>query len=247
MKFEQPLVEGIFLKRYKRFFADVKIGKETVVVHVANTGSMKGCNTPDSACLVSPAANPERKMRFSLEMIQTPTSWVGVNTSLPNKLVEELWKSGKVEHWKSFDNCQREIKINKQSRLDFALWNSSVQKNVKNGKLTEIKAPLHFIEVKNVTLAENGVALFPDAVTERGQKHVLEMMELINQGFSCEFVFTVQREDCKVFRPADDIDPDYGRLLREAYHKGLKISAFPCEMKKDGIYLSGKSLEVDLT
>ena len=246
MKFEKPLIEGIFLKRYKRFFADVKIGDEVVVAHVPNTGSMKNCSLADSPCLVSPASNPERKLRYTLEMIKTPTSWVGVNTSHPNNLVYELWKSGKVAHWKTFDNLQLEVKINKATRLDGAMWPSGLQTNVKNGKLTKIEPPLHFIEVKNVTLNDGCRAMFPDAVTERGQKHIIEMMELINQGFSCEFIFVIQREDCKSFSPADEIDSEYGRLLRKAVNRGLKITALPVSFSQDGISLNETPLTLEL-
>jgi sugar fermentation stimulation protein A len=246
MKFEKPLIEGLFLKRYKRFFADVQIGKETVVAHVPNTGSMKGCNTPNSPCLVSPASNPERKLRYTLEMIKTKTSWVGVNTSHPNKLVHELWATETVKHWQNFDSAQLEVKINKQSRLDLALWDSKEQKNIEKGKLSLLEPPLHFIEIKNVSLAENGQALFPDAVTERGQKHILEMMELMEKGFTCEFVFVIQREDCKSFSPADEIDPEYGKLLRQAHKKGLRISPFACELSPIGIFLKPEPLPLDL-
>ena len=246
MKFENPLIEGVFLKRYKRFFADILLGKDTVVAHVPNTGSMKGCSEPNSASLMSPATNPERKLRYTLEMIRTPKSWVGVNTGNPPVLVKELFASKTVPHWKAFDSFQAEIKINAQTRLDGALWNSSQQKNVKNGKLTKLEAPLHFFEIKNVSLAENvgskTVAMFPDAVTERGQKHLQEMMELMEQGFTCEMIYVIQREDCKEFAPADHIDPEYGRILREAVKKGLKISALPCKLNPTEIVLQAQSL-----
>jgi sugar fermentation stimulation protein A len=246
MKFENPLIEGVFLKRYKRFFADIRLDGQTVVAHVPNTGSLKSCNEPESRCLVSPATNPERKLRFTLEMIRTPKSWVGVNTANPAILVRELWASGKVEHWKDFDGFQSEVKINAHTRLDGALWNSEKQKNVKNGKLTQLTPPLHFFEIKNVTLAENGRALFPDAVTERGQKHLEEMITLMEKGFTCEMIYVIQREDCKTFVPADDIDPEYGKILRKAVKKGLRISALPCQLNEKQIVLQAKSLAVEL-
>lgn len=246
MKFESDLVEGIFLKRYKRFFADVQIGKDVVVAHVPNTGSMKGCNSPQSICRLSPATNPERKLRFTLEMIQTPTSWVGVNTAHPNLLVQELWESRQVAHWSAFDHCQREVKISKETRLDMALWSSQTSAPLKNGKLTQITPPLHFIEIKNVSLGENGRALFPDAVTERGQKHIKEMMALMEKGFTCELVFVIQREDCEAFSPADEIDPEYGKLLRQAIQQGLLVSPFVCQMSATGINLKPKPLPLVL-
>ncbi len=250
MKFKIPLIEGIFLKRYKRFFADILLGDQTVVAHTPNTGSMKGCSDPNSACLMSPATNPERKLRYTLEMIRTPKSWVGVNTSNPPVLVRELFASRTVPHWKDFDGFQAEVKINTQTRLDGALWKSAEQKNVKNGKLTKLEAPLHFFEIKNVSLAENvdnkTVAMFPDAVTERGQKHLQEMMDLMEQGFTCEMVYVIQREDCTEFAPAEHIDPEYGRILREAVKRGLRVSAFPCRLSPTEIVLQAVSLPVRL-
>jgi sugar fermentation stimulation protein A len=246
MKFENPLIEGVFLKRYKRFFADILLGDQTVVAHTPNTGSMKGCSDPHSACLVSPATNPERKLRYTLEMIRTAKSWVGVNTGTPPTLVRELFASKTVPHWKNFDGFQAEVKINAQTRLDGALWKSAEQKNVKKGKLTKLEAPLHFFEIKNVSLAENGVAMFPDAVTERGQKHLQEMMDLMEQGFTCEMIYVIQREDCTEFAPADHIDPEYGRILRKAVKKGLRVSALPCRLSETEIVLQAKSLPVNL-
>jgi sugar fermentation stimulation protein A len=246
MKFENPLIEGVFLKRYKRFFADIRLGDQTVVAHVPNTGSLKSCNDPESPCLLSPATNPERKLRFTLEMIRTPKSWVGVNTANPPALVKELWQSQKVDHWKSFDSFQAEVKINEHTRLDGAMWNSAEQKNVKNGRLAKLTPPLHFFEIKNVTLAENGVALFPDAVTERGQKHLQEMMDLMEKGFTCEMIYVIQREDCKSFAPADDIDPEYGKILRQAVKKGLLVSALSCKLSEKQIILEAKPLTLSL-
>lgn len=246
MKFETPLIEATFLKRYKRFFADVKIGDETVIAHVPNTGSMKGCNEPGSLCYVSPAKDPERKLRYTLEMVKSPTSWVGVNTGHPNKLVYELWQSKQIPHWAGFDGAQLEVKISKETRLDLAMWKSKDQLNFKKGKLAEIKPPLHFVEIKNVSMGEGDRALFPDAVTERGQKHITEMMELMEQGFTCEFVFVIQRNDCKTFSPADDIDPEYGKLLREAYKKGLKITPLTCTLLPNEITLNPTLLPLQL-
>lgn len=245
MKFETPLIEATFLKRYKRFFADVEINGKVEVAHVANTGSMKGCLQAGAPCLVSPAKDPDRKLRFSFEMIKTPTSWVGVNTSLPNKLAFELWQNQTYKPWTHFDRGQMEVKINSETRLDMAFWKS---KDFAAEKLSwkEIKPPLHFIEIKNVTLAENGTALFPDAVTERGQKHLTEMMNLIDQGYTCEIVFMVQRTDCTQFSPADDIDPEYGELLRKAKKKGVLITPFSCDLSPTDVRLNPQPLKVKL-
>jgi sugar fermentation stimulation protein A len=243
MKFASKLHEGIFLKRYKRFFADVEFQGSTVVAHVANTGSLKSVNIPGQQCLISESTNPERKLKFSLEMIKSQAgSWVGVNTSVPNMIVKEtlqLWvgRHDKVPHpfsaWSHYDELKPEHKISAETRLDFSLKKTSSDK-------------LHFIEVKNVTLAEDGIAKFPDAVTERGQKHLRELMALIDLGHTAEIVFTIQRNDCGSFAPADDIDPEYGKLLREAFHKGVKISPFVVDLSHTEVTLSENLLPVKL-
>lgn len=249
MKFLEPLEEGVFLKRYKRFFADVQTSMETLVAHVPNTGSLKGCLEKGSACRFSLSTDPKRKLKATLQMIQTPTTWVGVNTGISNKLVWEAFENHQIPSWEEFEAGQPEVKINDGCRLDFAFWRTFegpkpgeklTTKNLKDYRL-------HFVEVKNITLAEDGVALFPDAVTERGQKHIEELMKLMKKGHSAEILFTVQRTDCKEFRPADAIDPRYGKLLRKAYEQGLKVSAYPCVFNKNEIVLDGRrSLKVNL-
>ena len=181
-------------------------------------------------------------------MVKSPTSWVGVNTARPNKLVRELWDTSTVNTWKSFDRIQSEVKISDSSRIDFVMWNS---KNFGEGRLIKpnfkkLKGPFHFVEVKNVSLEEKGVARFPDSVTLRGQKHIDELVKLIKLGHSAELLFVVQREDCRSFSPADDIDPEYGKKLRKAFSLGLKITALPCQMDMAEIILKVKPLPVVL-
>lgn len=246
MEFQNTVKKGIFLKRYKRFFADIEIDGKIEVAHVPNTGSMKGCTEPQSECLVTFNDDPARKLKYTLELIKTPTSWVGVNTSHPNALVQELWSKNIVPHWKQFDHCQKEVKISKETRLDMVLWSSKDNHVTKKERLVDLQPPLHFIEVKNVTLAENEVALFPDSETTRGQKHISELVSLIQKGFTCEIVFVVQRQDCKVFSPADAIDPIYGKLLRDAAKKGLLITAFSTSASDKKIELVPKPLKINL-
>lgn len=236
MEYSSKLLVGKFLKRYKRFFADVELNGEVVVAHVPNTGSMKGLNEAGRPCLISPSNNPERKLKFTLEMVQADSgAWVGVNTSTPNAIVKEAIEgsldkeNANFPQWSAFHSMKPEYKISAATRLDFAL-----QQEGKDNK--------HFIEVKNVTLAEDGVAKFPDAVSERAQKHVLELMDLMDQGHTAELVFTVQRNDCKWFSPADDIDPKYGELLRQAHKKGVKISPLVVHLSEDSAKLSNEIL-----
>ncbi len=241
MKFTEQLHEGIFLKRYKRFFADIRIGKDIHVAHVPNTGSLKSCLFPEIPCRYTESSNPERKLKFTLYALKTETSWVGVNTSISNALVEEVFTEKLNPKWKKFDRVQREVKISKETRFDMVLWSSKDHPDLEKVTEKDLKTtPLHFIEVKNVTLAEDGIAQFPDAVTERGQKHIRELMKLMKMGHTAELVFTVQREDCKTFKPADHIDEDYGKLLREAVEQGLIVSAWPCTFTEQEISLDPK-------
>lgn len=245
MQYSKPILEGVFLKRYKRFFADIELNGETVVAHVANSGSMRGCNTPNVPCLVSFDDNPNRKLKYTLEMIKTPTSWVGVNTQIPNKIVKEALELKIFDHLKDYVSIHPEAKINDKSRLDFALSknpNVEFKKiDLKNG--TE---KFHFIEVKNVSLTEDNFAKFPDSVTERGQKHLLDLMELMDHGHTCEILFTIQRTDGKMFSPATDIDPDYSDLLKKAYDHGVTISPYLCDLSPQGITLTNKKLKLNL-
>lgn len=235
MLFQKPLIQGKFLKRYKRFFADIEFEGEKVVAHVPNTGSLKSCNTEGSECLMSRAEDPKRALKFTLEAIKTEGHWVGVNTSWPNKLAVETFKTNLLSHWKKFDSHQSEVKINEHSRIDLALWDSQ-QTPIKKWKVDDFKItqPVHFIEIKNVTLKEGLSARFPDAVTERGQKHIQELVELISKGFTAEMLFIIQRTDIEYFEPAKEIDPVYARLLLEAEKKGLIITPLCFEISELG-------------
>ena len=237
MKTLSPMEQGIFLKRYKRFFADIEWKGQVITAHVANTGSLKTCGEAGSPCLFTVHDNPKRKLKYSLEMMQAPSgSWVGINTSLPNQLVKQALTDKILPQWKDWDEVQPEFKINAETRLDFRL------KKIKQ-KLNPEKH--HFIEVKNVTLMRDKKAQFPDAVTTRGQKHLRELMALMDQGHSAELVFVVQREDCKAFTTADDIDPDYGQIFRQALSAGLRVTVLQTKLSPEGVFLTGQTLPLD--
>lgn len=232
MKFRSKLEEGIFLRRYKRFFADIDWQGSVITAHVPNTGSMKSCAEPGSRCRFSVSDDPLRKLKYTLEMVQAPSGvWVGVNTATPNKIVREALEGGALSHWKSFVSVKPEAKLNDHTRFDFEALD---QKGGKN-----------YIEVKNVTLAQDGLALFPDAVTERGQKHLRELIRLSEEGHGTELIFTVQRRDVKGFAPADKIDPVYGQLLREAKKKGVRLTALFVELSDAGVELTSDLLPMN--
>jgi sugar fermentation stimulation protein A len=241
MDFTKPILEGVFLKRYKRFFADVELNGETVVAHVANSGSMRGCNTPGMPCLISFDDNPSRKLKYTLEMVKTPHSWVGVNTQIPNRIVKLALENNIFETLKDFKKIHPEAKINDKSRLDFAL-SKNADIEFKKIDLKKGKDKFHFIEVKNVSLVEDKIAKFPDSVTERGQKHLKDLMQLIDWGHTCEILYTIQRTDGKIFSPAMDIDPAYADLLKKAYDYGVTISPYLCDLSKQKISLTNKKL-----
>ena len=239
MKWEITPVEVTFLKRYKRFFADVVINGKTEVAHVANTGSLKSCLVEGCKALVLPSTNPERKLKWTLVALQSPSGgWIGVDTSQPNKMLKKVALEKTNSDWDHLTEFQAEVKINPQTRLDGSF-------NFEKKK--------HYIEVKNVTLATGdfakgkGHAQFPDSVTERGQKHLREMMELMKKGHKCELIFTIQRTDCVAFSPADEIDPEYGKLLRQAIKKGLIVSPWVLEVGHQGIHFKGKKLPLKIS
>lgn len=226
MDYNQPLIEGQFLKRYKRFFADVQLGGEIVVAHVPNTGSLKGICDQPRPCRVLKNDDPTRKLKYTLEQVKTDTSWVGVNTHRANEIVWEAFQRKMIPHWAEYQDGSREVKISAETRLDM--------------KLTSSQKPEHFVEVKSVTLAEGECALFPDAVTTRGQKHIRELIELQKAGHTTELFFLVQRTDCVTFAAAQNIDPEYAELLTKAHSAGVKISIYPAILMNNRIELNAE-------
>jgi sugar fermentation stimulation protein A len=248
MKYHAPLKDGLLLKRYKRFFADFSFENSTFVAHVANSGSMKGCSDPNSACRFLEHTSSTRKIPYSLEMVKTKTSWVGVNTMRPNQLIWDAWEAKLFPHWRGFDRAQKEVRIHDKSRLDMVLWESKHFPAEKLQKHDFSKTPphLHLVEIKNVSMAESGRALFPDSITERGQKHLRDLMNAVQAGHTAELIFVIQREDCTSFGPADAIDPEYGKLLRQAAESGVEINAYACNLSHVALELSPKKLKIAL-
>lgn len=232
MRFDPPLTEGTFLRRYKRFFVDVRLddGQE-VVAHCPNTGSLAGCLQEGARVLVEPAANPERKLRWTWKMVRIGRSWVGVDTGIANRLVADAIGAGALPALSGYERIVPEVKYGAEgrSRIDLLLSRGGEprKKGTSRAALLSYEGDERvYVEVKNTTLVTpEGRAAFPDAVTERGRKHLGELMQVVAEGQRAAMVFSVQRSDCEAFVPADDIDPAYGRALREAVEAGVEAYA----------------------
>lgn len=224
MKFPDPLVPGTLIKRYKRFLADVTLDDGTVVTaHCANTGSMMGVAEPGSAVWLSPARNPERKLRYTWEMIRVGEGLVGINTQHPNRIVEEGIRAGAVPELDGYDAARREVKYGKSSRIDVLL--------------SAAGRPDCYVEVKNVHLRRDAAAEFPDGVTARGAKHLGEMADMVAGGARAVMFYLVQREDCDSFALAGDIDPAYAEALGAARERGVEAICYACRLTPQSIEL----------
>ena len=226
MKFKTPLHHGIFQKRYKRFFADIKIGEEIIVAHTANTGTMKSCLQEGWKAAASFHDSPTRKLKYSFEMIHNGKTWIGINTSLTNGLAIEAIENGTIPELQGYNTLKPEAKIG-QSRIDILLSNG--------------EKDLCYVEVKNVTLIDDeNHCLFPDSVTERGQKHLGELLELKRQGIRTVMLFIVQREDCDSFKIEQDVDPAYCKLLKEVMREGVEVLVYQCMVSPEEIRVHKK-------
>jgi len=222
-----PLIPGILVKRYKRFLAEVNLnGGKIVTAHCPNTGSMKGCCESGRPVYLSFHVNPKRKLKYTWELIEMPTSLVGVNTLVPNRLVFESVKAGLVPELSGYETVEPEVKISAGTRIDLAL--------------TAEDRKRCYVEIKNCTLVDNGVASFPDAVTARGLRHITELQALVDSGCRCVMFYFVQRMDAEVFKPADHIDSEYGKGLRRAVKSGLEVLAYDVAIDLNGIKLNRK-------
>jgi sugar fermentation stimulation protein A len=227
MRFESPLICGTLVRRYQRFLADVQLPDGRVVTaHCPNTGSMLGCKEPGSPVWISQADNPARKLAFTWELVQAlPDVLVGINTARSNRLVREAIETGVIRELQGYDQVRAEVRFGiENSRIDLLL--------------EETGRPPCYVEVKNVTAAVGEkVALFPDAVSARGAKHLRELMAMVEQGKRAVLVFCVQRDDVTQVRPADEIDPLYGRTLRAALEAGVEVLAYGARVDPGGIEL----------
>jgi sugar fermentation stimulation protein A len=234
LKFSSPLHEGKLIQRYKRFFADVELKNgELVTAHCANTGSMKGCAETGSTVYLSFHDSPTRKLKYGWEYTRTDDGLIGVNTSRPNLIVGEALKAKKVPALAEFSFVKGEAKFGTGTRFDFLL------------KKDEAAPVGCYVEVKNVSLCRDGVAQFPDAVTTRGQKHLHELIAAREAGIRAVMLFAINRPEATEFSPADDIDPEYGRILRVAKERGVEMFAHKINNTLEGSEL-GEAIPIKL-
>ncbi len=223
MQFPSPLTDGILIKRYKRFLADIQlVDGEIVTAHCPNTGTMLTCSTPGSTVCLSTSDNPKRKYRYTLEMIKADATWIGVNTARTNKLVAEALMNVQIAEFRKVEKVVAEIKTSCHTRLDLKIMQGDC---------------CTYLEVKNCSLAIDGCAMFPDAVTARGTKHLHELTRLVAEGSGAAIFFLVQRLDADRFAPAVHIDPDYGKALRQAIAAGVKALVYQARVSPEGIHV----------
>jgi sugar fermentation stimulation protein A len=226
MKFVSPLIKGKLIKRYKRFFADIELDDgQIVVAHCANTGSMKNCAEPGWLAHLSKHNNPKRKLAYTWELVENDQQHViGINTHNANKLVAEALQHKMIKELAEYGHIASEVKYGSEnSRIDFLLSQPGL--------------PACYIEVKSVTLLQDGGGYFPDAVTKRGQKHLRELVGMVEQGHRAVLLFAVQHSGIEQVRVADHIDADYAIELQLAIDAGVQILAYRCELQQQNYLL----------
>ena len=226
MNFENKLISGLFVKRYKRFFADVNVNGKIITAHCANSGSMMGLLNKNSKVWLTESNNKKRKLKYTLQIIEDDGSKVGVNTHLTNKIVNHALEKKIINDFSGNIKIKSEQVFGKNTRFDFYL---------------EDKINKSFLEVKNVTLKRKSkIAEFPDSVTTRGTKHLNELINATKKGFKSYLLFVIQREDCNIFMIAKDIDPEYSKTLIKAIKHKVKILCYDCKFLPKGIVLNNK-------
>lgn len=224
------LTPGILIKRYKRFLADVKLADGRIItVHCPNSGSMKGLAYPGAPVMLGYNPNPKRKYPFTWHLVQIEGVWVGINTHLPNDLVEQALILGKIRLFPHIKTIEREVRYGEKTRFDF--------------RITTAQDDIYYLEVKNVTLREADQALFPDAITQRGTRHLQDLAQISRTGGKAVSFYLVQRADCTSFGIAAHIDPLYYTAYQKAREEGVQTLCYACHVDPNGIGL-GQELPV---
>ena len=226
MKFKERLLQGTLIKRYKRFFVDIKYKNKTITGHCPNTGSMMGLLNKGNKIWFSRSDNLSRKLKYTLEIIEVGKKMIGINTLLTNKIVFEALSQKRIKNFVKFNNIKPEVKFSDKTRFDFLISDNKEK---------------CFLEVKNVTLSrKDEIAEFPDAITSRWAKHLKELIIAKQRGFESYILYLIQREDCKSFRIAKDIDEDYKIAFDKALKKGVKIICYDCKISSEEIRLNNR-------
>jgi sugar fermentation stimulation protein A len=226
MEFTKSLIKGKLIKRYKRFFADVQLAKEVVTAHCPNTGSMKGLLDEGNDVYLLPNNDPKRKLKYGLEIIKAKKNLVGVNTHMANKITQHALENNLIKELRNSDLIKPEVFFNKETRFDFLL---------------QKKKQKSFVEVKNVTFFRNkDIAEFPDAVTARGTKHLLTLIDAIKKGYKSYLLFLVQIQNMEKFKIAKDIDAEYYKNYLIAKKAGVNFLAYRCDISSKKIFIDKK-------
>ncbi len=226
MRFEQALVLGTLIRRYKRFLADVRLDDgRSVTAHTPNSGSMRGCAEPGMRVALSHRPSPKRKLHWTWELVEVGETWVCINTSRPNHIVAEAIAAGRLGPLRGYPEVRPEVPYGTRSRIDLLL-------SGERGRC--------WVEVKNCTLRVGRRAEFPDAVTTRGAKHLRELAKVVKKGDRGVILFLVNRADCGSMAPADHIDPGYGQLLRQVTAAGVEALAYRTRCSLEGIEVDRK-------
>lgn len=223
MIFSEPLISGTLVRRYKRFLADIRLDDaDLVTAHCPNSGSMKSCMGEGWPVRLSKSDNPKRKLKYTWEMVHNGESWIGINTILANRIAEEGIRNGVISELDGYSRIRREVNYGDRSRVDLLLE--------EGGKRC-------YVEIKNVTLIENGINMFPDAVTARGLKHLQELSRVVEQGDRAVMLFLVQRSDGDSFRAAAHIDHDYAVTLQQVVEQGVEMLVYRADVTPDEIVI----------
>ena len=224
MKFKEKLLQGTLIKRYKRFFIDIKYKNKIIIAHCPNSGSMMGLLNKGNTVWFSQSQNPNRKLKYTLEIIEVEKKLIGVNTQSTNKIVLEALNQKKIKDLAKFIDIKSEVKFSDKTRFDFLISNDKEK---------------CFVEVKNVTLVrEKNIAEFPDAITSRGTKHLNELIAAKKKGFQSYILYLIQRDDCKSFKIAKDIDEEYKIAFNESLKNGVKVLCYNCILSSEEIKLN---------
>lgn len=222
-------IGGIFVKRPNRFSAEITIAGKSETAHLPNSGRLKELLVPGNAVLVTPAANTERKTRYTLKAVKHEDTWVSIDSTAVNDLIGDALKTDRLTQFGKIREFKREV-VYKGSRFDFYVVET-------NGREC-------FLEIKSVTLVKERIAMFPDAPTERGRKHLMDLIDAVKNGYRAMVIFCIQRPDADAFRPYDENDPPFGKALREAKKNGVEVYAFRCNVDNNGDAVLDKEIEV---